>query len=125
MYKILVVDDEPRIAKVLEEFLVKSGFEVIKALGGEETIEILHSDIKIDLMVLDMKMPKVNGKDVLEEMRRINKKPPTIILTGSIDAGKYPVDLRSLGYAGKDILYKPVDLFALLDMVKKKLGITQ
>jgi DNA-binding NtrC family response regulator len=121
MYKILVVDDEPQIAKVLQEFLVKEGFEAITALGGEEAIEIVNSDIKIDLMVLDMKMPKVAGSDVLKEMKKINKKIPVIILTGSIDAEKYLTDLAKLGYTQEDILYKPVDLFALLDMVKNKL----
>jgi DNA-binding NtrC family response regulator len=121
MYRILVVDDEAEIAKVLEEFLIKSGFEIIKALGGEEAIEILSSDIKIDLLILDMKMPKVAGFDVIKEMEKINKKTPLIILTGSVDAEKYLGDFKKLGYTMEDILYKPVDLFALLDKVKNKL----
>lgn len=125
MYKILVVDDEPRIAKVLEDFMVKSGFEVAQALGGEEAIKILNSEAKTDLMVLDMKMPKVTGTDVIMEMERIKRKIPTIILTGSVDAEKYLIDLIKFEYTEKDILYKPVDLFLLLDMVKKKLKITQ
>ena len=121
MYKILAVDDEPRIAEVLHEFLTKAGFDVKNVLGGREAIEIIKSDIKIDLMVLDMKMPKVTGFDVIKEMERINKKLPTIILTGSIDAEKYLGGLRALGYTREDILHKPVDLFELLDAVKKKL----
>ncbi len=125
MYKILVVDDEPRIAKVLEDFMVKSGFEVTQVLSGEEAIRILNSEMKIDLMVLDMKMPKVTGMDVIMEMERIKRKIPIIILTGSVDAEKYLIDLIKFGYTEKDILYKPVDLFSLLDMVKKKLKITQ
>jgi DNA-binding response OmpR family regulator len=121
MYKILAVDDEPRIAEVLHEFLTKAGFDVKNVLGGGEAIEIIKSDIKIDLMVLDMKMPKVTGFDVIKEMERISKKLPTIILTGSIDAEKYLGGLRALGYTREDILHKPVDLFELLDAVKKKL----
>jgi len=121
MYKILAVDDEPRIAEVLHEFLTKAGFDVKNVLGGREAIEIIKSDIKIDLMVLDMKMPKVTGFDVIKEMERISKKLPTIILTGSIDAEKYLGGLRVLGYTREDILHKPVDLFELLDAVKKKL----
>jgi CheY-like chemotaxis protein len=123
MYKILVVDDEARIAKVLEEFLVKSGFEVIKALGGEEAIKVLGSEAKVDLMLLDIKMPKITGVDVIKEMGKINRKIPLIILTGSIDAEKYLVDLKGLGYTGTGVIYKPVDLFVLLDLVKKKLQI--
>jgi len=125
MYKILVVDDEPGIAKVLQDFLVKSGFAVTQSLGGEEAMKILNSEAKTDLMVLDMKMPKVTGMDVIKEAERIKRKIPTIILTGSVDAEKYLIDLAKFGYTEKDILYKPVDLFLLLDMVKKKLKIAQ
>jgi DNA-binding NtrC family response regulator len=125
MYKILVVDDEPGIAKLLQDFLVKSGFAVTQSLGGEEALKILNSETKTDLMVLDMKMPKLTGMDVLKEMEGIKRKIPTIILTGSVDAEKYLIDLAKFGYTEKDILYKPVDLFLLLDMVKKKLKITQ
>ena len=123
MHKILVVDDEPGIIKIFETFLIKNGFEVIKAAGGEEAIKVLNSDTRIDLMLLDMKMPKVPGVDVINEMARINKKIPTIILTGSIDAEKYLEGLNRLGYTRENILYKPVDLFELLDKVKKKLRI--
>jgi len=123
VYKILVVDDEPNIVKVFETFLIKGGFEVIKAAGGEEAKKVLNSDTKIDLMLLDMKMPKVSGIDVINEMVRINKKIPAIILTGSVDAEKYLIDLKALGYSREDILYKPADLFELLELIKKKLGI--
>jgi len=123
MHKILVVDDEPGIIKIFETFLIKNGFEVIKAPGGKEAIKILNSDTKIDLMVLDMKMPKAPGIDVINEMVRINKKIPAIILTGSVDAEKYFIDLKALGYSHEDILYKPADLFELLKLIKKKLGI--
>ncbi|MDP3732080.1 MAG: response regulator [Candidatus Omnitrophota bacterium] len=123
MYKILVVDDEPNIVKVFETFLIKNGFEVIKAPGGEEAREILNSTVQIDLMLLDMKMPKVSGLDVINEMVRINKKIATIVLTGSIDAEKYLIDLKALGYSREDILYKPTDLFVLLGLIKNKLGI--
>lgn len=124
MPKILVVDDEPRIAEIMENFLVKSGFEVVKVIGGEEAIKILHSDIKIDFMLLDMKMPKVNGMAVINKMRELNKKILTVILTGSFDAIKYFEELREIGFTEEDVLCKPVDLLVLLDKVKKKLQIT-
>lgn len=123
MHRILVVDDEPEILKILEEFLAKMGFEAVTALGGERAIEILKSEVKIDLAVLDMKMPQVKGTDVLREMKKINKEIPVIILTGSIDVKKYIDGLKELGYNENDICYKPVDLYALLSMVKKKLGL--
>ena len=123
MYKILVVDDEPEIVKVLEIFFIKKGFEVIAALGGEKAMELFHSGEKIDLMVLDMKMPKVKGIDVLKEMKKLNKRWPVIILSGTIDMEKHKEELEEMDYSLDDIHYKPTDLYKLLDMVNKKLGL--
>ena len=119
--KILIVDDEPEIVKVIEEFLIKTGFEVITALEGSKAIEIINSQSKINLMVLDMKMSEISGIGVLKEVKKINSQIPVIILTGSIDAQKHIGDLRSLGRNYDDILTKPVDLSLLLDKIKKKL----
>jgi DNA-binding response OmpR family regulator len=63
MHKILVVDDEERIADILEKYLSMSGFEVIKIIGGEKALETLHADAKIDMMIIDRKMPKIDGMD--------------------------------------------------------------
>ena len=121
MCKILVIDDEQEIIRILEEFLAKMGFDLITAVGGEKAIEIINSQAKIDLIVLDMKMPKVKGIDVLKELRRAGRQNPVIILTGSIDAQKHRGQLSELGYNPDDICYKPIDLYVLLDMIKKKL----
>lgn len=121
MQKILIVDDETRIVEVMENFLRRMGFEIIKAMGGEEAIKVLHSDTTPDLMVVDMKMPKITGVDVIKEMHELNKKIPAIILTGSIDVAEFLRDLSALGFTEDDILTKPIDLFMLLEMVKKKL----
>ena len=64
MAEILVIDDEYQILDILERFLVKMGFQVITALGGEEGIKAIDSQ-DVDLIILDMKMPKVTGIDVL------------------------------------------------------------
>lgn len=80
MYKILVVDDEPRIAKVLQDFLVKSGFEVTQVLGGGEAIGLLRSGVEMDLMGIDMKVPKVEGLEVLKEKKNLNDVRPVIIM---------------------------------------------
>lgn len=123
MHKILVIDDEQRIADILEGFLTKMGFEVIKAYGGEPGIEVLNSGKELDLVVCDMKMPKVNGLEVIKAMIKLGLKTPVIILTGSIEAEKYLYEVEALGFKEGDLAYKPVDLFALLELVKNKLGI--
>lgn len=123
MYKILIVEDEPEIAKVLREFLAKTGFEAFTALGGEKAIEILNSDVEIDFIILDIKMPKVSGIEVLSEMRSKNLDHPVIILTGSIDQDKYIRDINNMGYPSMKIISKPVDLFELVVIIKNKLDL--
>ena len=124
MPNILVIDDEIKITKILEKFLTKSGFEVIKISSGKEAIEFLNSEQKADLIIMDMKMPKITGFDVLKEKQRLNDKTPTIILTGSVDAEKYNKELNQFGFILEDIVYKPLNLFMLLNKVEKKLGIS-
>jgi DNA-binding response OmpR family regulator len=123
MSQILIVDDEERIAEIIEKFLKIHGFDVLKALGGEEAVSILSLDAQIDLMVLDLKMPRVSGLRVIEEKERVGKKFPVLLLTGSVDAEKYLTVLGDKGFAADDILYKPIDLSELLERIKKKLNI--
>ena len=125
MYKILVVDDEARIADITEKFLKMNGFDVLKAIGGEEAIRLLSTDAQIDLMLLDMKMPKVSGLEVMQKKAELAKKFPALLLTGSIDAEKYLEVLKDKGITEEDILYKPIDLSVLLEKVKEKLNIAR
>jgi len=123
MSKILVVDDEEQIRRILAEFLAKMGFEVIQASTGEEAIRLLRSGAEMDLMVVDIKMPTIGGLEVLKEKKNLHNVRPVIVLTGSVDAERhYAAGLKELGLDPGDIIYKPVDLFLLLDEVRKKLG---
>ena len=123
MAVILVVDDEEKIAGMLESFFSKMGFGVIRAVGGERGVEALRSDAPIDILIVDMKMPVVEGRDVLSVLAATGRKIPVIVLTGSIGTEEYLRDLQKMGYAEEDVCYKPVDLFELLGKVKKKLNI--
>ncbi|MFC1592585.1 response regulator [Candidatus Omnitrophota bacterium] len=123
MHKILVIDDEPELVEILRKLLTKNNFEVLTALSSEQALEILESDIKIDLMVLDIRMPRITGIGILERMKKMNRNIPILILTGSLDGQIYNSDLVNLGYSLEDICYKPVDLFLVLGLIKKKLGI--
>ena len=122
MKKILVVDDELRIIKILEEFLTIKGFAVITSLGGENIQEILARDKTIDLVILDMKMPKTTGMAILKEMKVKNINIPVIIFTGSVDMKKYRNELKEMGYDYLDAIYKPVNLQDLLDRINSKLS---
>ena len=82
--KILVVDDESRMRKLVKDFLVRENYEVIEAGDGEEALDIFYSDKEISLIVLDVMMPKINGWEVCREIRKISKLP-IIMLTAKGD----------------------------------------
>ena len=122
MGRLLVVDDEIEIVNILEKFLTKMSFEVIATSDGDRAINLVLEDKTLDMVILDMKMPKIKGIDILKKMGENNINLPVIILTGSFDEEKYLSDLRELGYNHDDILLKPIDLNILLGMINEKLG---
>lgn len=78
--KILVVDDESRMRKLVRDFLTKKGYEVLEAGDGEEALDLFYEDKEIALIILDVMMPKINGFDVCREIRE-HSKVPIIMLT--------------------------------------------
>ena len=82
--KILVVDDESRMRKLVRDFLVKQNFEVVEAGDGEEALNLFYQDKDIALIILDVMMPKMNGWEVCREIRK-NSKVPIIMLTARGD----------------------------------------
>jgi DNA-binding response OmpR family regulator len=78
--KILVVDDEERMRKLLRDFLTKRGYDVLEAGDGEEALDCFYSDKDISLIILDVMMPKMNGFEVCREIRE-HSKVPVIMLT--------------------------------------------
>ena len=80
MAKVLVVDDETRIRKLVGDFLKKSGYQVIEASDGSEALDIFYGQQDIALVILDVMMPKVDGWQVCRELRTYSK-VPIIMLT--------------------------------------------
>lgn len=78
--KILVVDDEQRMRKLVKDFLSKDGFKVIEAADGEQAIDIFFAEKNIELIILDVMMPKTDGWEVCREIRKYSK-VPIIMLT--------------------------------------------
>ena len=72
-YKILVIDDESRMRKLVRDFLTKKGYAVLEAGNGEEAMEIFYEDKEIDLLILDVMMPKMDGWEVCREVRKTSK----------------------------------------------------
>ncbi len=82
--KILVVDDESRMRKLVRDFLVKNNYSVVEACDGEEAVDVFMSTNDIALVILDVMMPKLDGYQVAEEIRKISQ-VPIIMLTAKSD----------------------------------------
>ena len=82
--KILVVDDEARMRKLVRDFLVRKNFEVLEAEDGEAALECFYDQKDIALVILDVMMPKMDGWEVCREIRAVSK-VPIIMLTARTD----------------------------------------
>jgi len=82
--KILVVDDETRMRKLVRDFLVKQDYDVLEAGDGEEAVEIFYDKKDISLIILDVMMPKMDGWEVCREIRQYSQ-VPIIMLTAKSD----------------------------------------
>ncbi len=118
---VLVVDDEPDVRKVVRMTLEKSGYEVVEAEDGEKAIEEIkkgeHS-ILLNLIITDIRMPNMNGIDVLNYYRKEWPSIPLIVLTG------FPyldMAIAMLQHGISDYLVKPVDAEKLRASVAKAL----
>ena len=78
--KILVVDDEPRMRKLVRDFLVKDGYMVLEAADGEEALTLFMQTKEISLIIMDVMMPKMDGYEACEEIRKLSQ-VPIILLT--------------------------------------------
>ena len=78
--KVLMVDDESRMRKLVNDFLSRKNYEVIEACDGEEAIDKFYADKDIALVILDVMMPKMDGWEVCREIRK-NSSVPIIMLT--------------------------------------------
>ena len=123
--KILVVDDESRMRKLVKDFLEKKNFHVLEAGDGEEAMDIFYEEKDIALLILDVMMPKMDGWEVCREIRK-NSKVPIIMLTARGDerAGGIVID-KSAHQASVD--GKPMELsfkeFELLTYFLENQGI--
>lgn len=101
--KILVVDDESRMRKLVRDFLVKQDFEVIEAQDGSEALDKFYEDKDIALIILDVMMPKIDGWQVLKEIRETSK-VPVIMLTAKSDEKD---ELSGFEYGADEYITKP------------------
>ena len=101
--KILVVDDESRMRKLVRDFLVKQDFDVTEAEDGEDALNKFYAQKDTALVILDVMMPKINGWDVCREIRETSK-VPIIMLTAK---GEESDELQGFGIGADEYISKP------------------
>lgn len=111
--RILVVDDEEHIRELIRFYLDKEGFSVLEAGNGEEALELLENEY-IDLAIVDIMMPVMNGFDLVEEMKQFKDIPVIMLTAKSQSADK----LRGFSLGIDDYVTKPFDPDELLARVK-------
>ncbi|OIO72615.1 MAG: hypothetical protein AUJ85_09925 [Elusimicrobia bacterium CG1_02_37_114] len=115
--QILVVDDEPDVVLILSEFLRKEGFKVYTAHNGQQAIDKIK-EFPIDLVLLDLAMPQMDGIQVLKELKKINPRIEVMIITAYRDAEKV---VESFRLGAFDCLFKPFNLKYLRKSIFAKL----
>ena len=121
--KILVVDDESRMRKLVKDFLVKKNFQVVEAGDGEEAVDIFYRDKDIALIILDVMMPKMDGWEVVREIRK-DSKVPIIMLTARGDERDELLgfDLGVDEYISKP--FSPKILVARVEAILRRSGVS-
>ena len=103
---VMIVDDEPSILGVLEEFLKRDGFKVLTAVNGRDAVDKAKKE-KIDLALVDMAMPVLNGTETMLELKKLNPEIAVIMVTAYRDAEKV---VEALKLGAVDVIFKPFDL---------------
>ena len=119
--KILVVDDESRMRKLVRDFLVKQDFDVVEAEDGEDALNKFYEQKDISLVILDVMMPKINGWDVCREIREASK-VPVIMLTAK---GEESDELQGFNIGADEYISKPFSpkiLVARVEAILRRAG---
>ena len=109
--KILVVDDESRMRKLVKDFLIKKNFQVLEAGDGEEAMDIFYKEKDIALLILDVMMPKMDGLSAVLKIREKRNLPVIVLSAKSEDTDKIlGLSMGADGYVTKP--YNPQELAA-------------
>lgn len=122
--KVLVVDDEERMRKLISDFLKIKGYETVEAGDGEEAIDVLFADKEIALIILDVMMPKMDGWEVLKTVRE-HSKVPVIMLTARTEETD---ELKGFEYGADEYISKPFSpkiLVARVEAILRRSGVNQ
>ena len=109
--KLLVIDDDEKLIGYYRELLTPYGFEVLVATDGEQAIPLVEQNPDIQLVILDLAMPRMDGREWLRWFRGKSKESPVIVITG------YKLDPADADLTPSVVLEKPFHVAELLDLV--------
>lgn len=113
---VLIAEDDPEFGPQLAELVGSGGYSVRLVTNGEDAIRLADQE-RVDVMILDLKLPVIDGIEVYTNMKRRDAVPPTIIITGHADEHESTLDaMRDVSITG--VLNKPFDPADLLDRLK-------
>lgn len=110
MYKILLLEDDELLSETLEDFLSEEGFEIDLAYDGEQVLDLNYEN-NYDIYLLDINVPKLNGLELLKQLRSTGDNTPTIYLTSYKDKDTLKEGFLS---GADDYLTKPIDIEELV-----------
>ena len=116
--RILVVDDEPDVASTIRAILVHEGFDVETAENGRQALDLLVCGPRFDLVMTDMRMPEMDGLELLRQVRHLRENLPVIVLTGYASEKD---GLEALDEGASDYISKPFKAKALMEVVRRAL----
>ena len=117
MYNILVCDDDKEIVKAIEIYLSKEGYNILKAYDGEEALDILKNNDDIQLIILDIMMPKMDGIEVANKIREDKSIPIIMLSAKSEDYDK----ISGLNNGADDYVTKPFNPLELIARVNSQI----
>ena len=117
---VLVAEDEALAALAIEDFLSRKGYRVTLAGDGQEAVERLRAD-PADIVITDLRMPRLDGRGLIRELRGMSATLPVIVMTGYLAPESADDALISGAWRPLEILRKPVSPQAILDTLERML----
>jgi urea transport system substrate-binding protein len=114
--RILVVDDEPHIRATVSEMLESEGYDVVEAINGADALAAIETALP-DLVLLDMRMPVLDGWGFASELRRRGHAVPIVVMTAARDAARWASDIAAPAF-----LAKPFGFDDLITAVERARG---
>lgn len=118
--RVLLAEDEPLAAEVIEECLVEAGFEVLAANDGQAAIDLAANGADFDLLLTDLRMPRLDGKELIARLRADRPDLPVVVMTGFPPPGG-AVSLQT-GRGPLRLLMKPVGMMPLIAALRDVAG---